>query len=147
VASKRSSTAKSTRRRRARPPERVSPEVERWLAAHDHPLRPVLLAVRQAILAVDPLIAEGIKWNAPSFHLREYFATAAIRAEDVVHVVLHRGAKARPIPNGGVTILDPAGLLEWHSHDRASVRFRTRSEFQSRRTAFQKILRQWIRLI
>jgi hypothetical protein len=147
VASKNPSPRKRTRRRGARPPERVSPEVERWLAAHDHPLRPVLLAVRQAILAVDPLIAEGIKWNAPSFHLREYFATAAIRGEGVVHVVLHRGAKARPLPNGGVTILDPGGLLEWHAADRASIRFRTRAEFQSGRAAFQEILRQWIRLI
>jgi hypothetical protein len=48
---------------------------------------------RQIILDADASIAEGIKWNAPSFYTSEYFATIQLRAKDGVQVILHLGAK------------------------------------------------------
>jgi len=44
-----------------------SPGVTEHIAKMTHPLKPTLEAVRRAILAADPAIAEGIKWNSPAF--------------------------------------------------------------------------------
>lgn len=63
--------------------------VDEFLRKVDHPLKPVLEAVRKTILGVNPEIREGIKWNAPSFHFKEYFATAGLRSRDFVQVIFH----------------------------------------------------------
>ena len=65
------------------------------------------------------MVAEAIKWNVPSFRVKEYFATISIRA-DVVQVILHRGAKATAASKTGLTIDDPSDLLEWLGKERAS---------------------------
>jgi len=76
VASK-DSSPKPTKRSASAPEN-----VEAFLASLDHPFKPEILALRQVILGADPSIAEGIKWNAPSFRTSEYFATMHLRAKD-----------------------------------------------------------------
>jgi hypothetical protein len=80
VASKASSTKPT--KRNASAPENV----ETFLASLDHPFKQEILALRQIFLGADPSIAEGIKWNAPSFRTSEYFATFHLRAKDGVQV-------------------------------------------------------------
>lgn len=138
MASKRSRT-KTTRQ----PP---TAEVETFLAALEHPFKEELLALRRIILSVDPRIAEGIKWNAPSFRTSEYFATFHLRAKDGVQVILHRGAKKRTELEKP-TIVDPGSLLEWLGEDRASVKLRDMKEIKTTRPAFVKIVRQWLDFI
>ena len=118
--------------------------VETFLASLDHPFKQEILALRQIILGADPSIAEGIKWNAPSFRTLEYFATVHLRAKDGVQVILHLGAKTRDTAIAGVAIADPGSLLEWLAKDRASVAFRDLKEIDARRSAFADIIRQWI---
>ena len=97
---------------------RKSPEsVDTFLAALDHPMKPEILAIRQIILGADPGIAEGIKWNAPSFRTTEWFATFHLRAKVGLQVILHLGAKARSTPD--IAFDDP--LFIWLGKDRASV--------------------------
>jgi hypothetical protein len=115
--------------------------VEAFLAALEHPRKREILAVRQIILGADPRIAEGIKWNAPSFRTSEYFATVHLRAKDGVQVILHRGAKTRA---GGLSIHDPESLLEWLGKDRASVKFRDLRDIEARQSAFTNGIRRWI---
>ena len=74
-------------------------DVESFLAALNHPMKPEILAVRQTILGADPSITEGIKWNAPSFRTTEWFATFHLRAKVGLQVILHLGAKARSSPD------------------------------------------------
>lgn len=109
----------------------------------DHPLKAELEAVRSIILGANPEISEGIKWNAPSFRCKEYFATINIR-KDVVLVILHLGAKVKDNSTAGLTISDPTGLLEWLAKDRAAVKFRDMKAIKSSRAAFENIVRQWI---
>src|SRR5262245_35945740 len=101
----------------------------------DHPLKPALEAVRAIILGVSPKISEGIKWNSPSFRVQEWFATINIR-KDAVHVILHLGAKVKDNSTGGLTIDDPAGLLEWLAKDRAAVKFSDLRAVKSGRASF-----------
>jgi hypothetical protein len=118
-------------------------DVDDFMRSLDHPLKAELQAVRNIIRGVEPGITEGIKWNAPSFCLRDHFATFNIRA-DVLLVILHQGAKSTAASANGVTIDDPGGLLEWRGKDRAVVTFSDMKAIKARKAAFEHILRQWI---
>lgn len=118
-------------------------EVDDFMRKLDHPLKAELGAVRSILLGVSPEIIEGIKWNAPSFRVQEWFATVNIR-KDVVLVILHLGAKVKDNSTAGLTIRDPTGLLEWLAKDRALVKFPDMKAIQSGRKAFEGIVRQWI---
>ncbi|WP_309888753.1 DUF1801 domain-containing protein [Archangium sp.] len=119
--------------------------VEAFLASLEHPFKQEILALRQIILGADPQIAEGIKWNAPSFHTSEYFATFQLRAKEGVQLILHLGAKTRDTATTGIAISDPDSLLEWLAKDRASVKFRDLKDIDAKRSAFEKLLRQWLK--
>jgi hypothetical protein len=112
-----------------------------------HPCKADIEVLRRAILAVDPSVAEGIKWNAPSYRTTEYFATTNLRAKVGIGLVLHLGAKARDLPAGGLVIADPAKMLKWLGKDRALIEFRTGTEVQERIPALQAVLREWIRYV
>ncbi|NOT09668.1 MAG: DUF1801 domain-containing protein [Gemmatimonadales bacterium] len=116
----------------------------------EHPLKPALAKVRTIVAAASPKIAEGIKWNCPSFYVEEsgaYFATVNIhkkaKMEDVVMIVFHLGAKVKP----GVAkpaIRDPGGMLEWLGKDRAVARFGDLKQVRAEQKALRSIVRQWI---
>lgn len=118
--------------------------VDEFMAKLEHPFKPEIEAMRKVILAAHACIAEGIKWNAPSFRTTEYFATTNLRAKAGIGVILHRGAKVREVPAGGVLIDDPARLLKWLGKDRAVIEFGTARELEERKSALQAVLRQWI---
>jgi hypothetical protein len=140
VAPKASSPKRTTKKSEPAPEA-----VEVFLAALDHPFKEEILAIRQVILGVDQSIAEGIKWNAPSFRTSEHFATFQLRAKDGVQVILHLGAKPRE--GSGVAIADPESLLEWLAKDRASVMFRDSKDLDAKRSAFADVIRQWIKYV
>lgn len=124
---------------------RSDPAVDALLAKLDHPLAPVVQAIRRLILGVDPRIGEGVKWNAPSYRLADWFATAGVRPKDAfVRVVLHTGAKVKEFATTGLRIDDPDGLLEWHAKDRASVCIDSMNNFDAKSAAMRRIVRQWI---
>ncbi len=134
---------------RLRKPAHTSPAdssraVDAFMAGLVHPFKSEIEQVRALILGVDSSIAEGIKWNAPSFRTSEYFATTNLRSRTGVCVILHLGAKVRELPAGGVSISDPERLLQWLAADRAAVVFRSSEEMRAKAEAFRSILRQWI---
>ena len=122
----------------------MSTDVAALLAGLEHPREPEILALRALILGAHPSIREGIKWNAPSYHTTEHFATFHLRGKTGVQIVLHLGAKARPDTRVRDAVNDPGGLLEWRSHDRALVSFRDLADIEEKRAAFTAILRQWL---
>jgi hypothetical protein len=121
---------------------RTSTDVETFLSTLEHPFKREILAVRAIILGADSRIGEEIKWNAPSFHLAEHFATMHLRAKDGVQVILHLGAKKRDV--AALEIDDPKGLLRWLAKDRATVTFGNMNDVEEREGAFTEIIRQWI---
>lgn len=118
--------------------------VDQFMAALDHPFKAEIETLRRAILAVDPAIAEGIKWNAPSWRTTDYFATTHLRGKAGFSLILHLGAKDRALPAGGPAIDDPTGLLKWLGKDRAQVEFGTAADLQAKLPVLQALLRQWI---
>lgn len=128
------------------PELRHAPEVSAFMQALEHPLKPEIAALRDIILGADPTIAEEIKWNAPSFRTREFFATFHLRAKGCVQVILHRGAKVRDRDaHEQLPIADPSGMLEWLSKDRASIRLHSMAEIEERRAALGSLISAWIR--
>ena len=124
----------------------MAPEtVEAFVASLDEAAKPAVSALRQIFLAADPGIAEGIKWNVPSFRTSEYFATMNLRVKTGIGVVLHFGAKKSDVSMTGVEIPDPESLLVWLAKDRAMITFRDVDDITTRRAALTKLIREWIK--
>ena len=123
-----------------------------FMEALEHPLKPALKRVLEAIRRSDPSIEPAIKWNAPSFKEPKsgvFFATVNIhgskKAADSVLIVLHQGAKAKAGGPSSKAIKDPGGLLEWMGKDRAVVRFADLAEVVAKERFLQDVIRQWIK--
>lgn len=117
--------------------------VDALMAQLAHPHADAIDALRSAVRTADPSIAEGVKWNAPSFRTVEWFATVHLRAKRGIALILHLGAKARP--DAALAIDDPDRLLTWLGKDRASIAFDDADAVRARAAAVQAIVRQWIR--
>jgi len=118
--------------------------VNHFMAALDHPHKAEIQALRELILTSGDEVAEGIKWNAPSYRAHEYFATTNLRLKNGVGIILHLGAKVRDTQ---VSIDDPKTLLTWHGENRASFNVRSMEELQQHALALRAILAQWLRYV
>jgi hypothetical protein len=121
--------------------------VDQFMAELVHPCKAEIQAIRESLLQAAPAIAEGIKWKAPSFRTREYFATMHLREKQGIGVILHLGAKVRDIGRDGLAIEDPAHLLEWLAADRARIRFSDLSDFRQKQAAFEALIRRWLEYV
>ena len=139
-------TSKSKPRAHNKPAD-TTLAVDEFMHGLEHPSKSAIEILRSLILDVDPSIAEGIKWNAPSFRTTEYFATTNLRAKVGLGLILHLGAKVRELPEGAVAIDDPGKLLKWLGKDRAMVEFATTDELEGKRAALVAVLRQWIKYV
>ena len=113
----------------------------------EHPSEELVEAIRNSILGADRSIDEGIKWNSPSFCTSEHFATMNLREKKGIGLILHRGAKKRDLPTGGIIIEDPSKLLKWLGKDRAMVVFVSLEDFNSKKAALKRVIQQWIRYV
>lgn len=123
----------------------TSAAVDAFMTALDHPHKAAIARVRAAMRDAAPSIAEGVKWNVPSFRTHEYFATIHLRAKVGIGLILHLGAKVRK--DVAVTIEDPDGLLVWLAPDRAVVHFADVNDVDARAAALQAVVRQWIAFV
>jgi hypothetical protein len=118
--------------------------VDEFMSKLDHAFKSEIQEIRRTILGADPAIAEGIKWNAPSFRTTEYFATINLRERGGIGIILHLGAKVRDMGPDGLLIEDPDGLLRWLAKDRAVVVFKDWNDSTARTSAFQRLIKQWV---
>ena len=118
--------------------------VDAFMRALDHPFKAEIEAIRQTIRVAHRSIAEGVKWNAPSFRTTEYFATTNLREKAGVGVILHLGAKVKDRGPGRVPVDDPRGLLKWLATDRAMVVFTSMDDINAKRPDFERLIRSWI---
>jgi hypothetical protein len=125
-------------------PATNDPAVEAFVRDLDHPLKPVVEAMRRLVRGVDPSVGEGIKWNAPSFFTTDHFATFNLRAGDRVRLIMHTGAKAKAAAKAGLAVADPSGVLEWAAPDRAVISVRDLADLAAREAAIAGVLRAWV---
>lgn len=70
-----------------------NPEVEAWLATYDNPMKPVVSAMREVILAADSRVTEAIKWKAPTFIYKGNLASFFPKAKKHASLMFHKGAQ------------------------------------------------------
>lgn len=116
--------------------------VDKFMAKLAHPHKDAVEVIRRVMCDADPAIAEGVKWNAPSFRTTEYFATTHLRAHDGIGIVMHLGATVGETPV--FQLEDPRGLLKWLAKDRALMNFAGIEDVKAHEEAIQAIVRQWI---
>ncbi|MCX7564572.1 DUF1801 domain-containing protein [Xanthomonadaceae bacterium XH05] len=125
----------------------TSEAVDALMAGLTHPHHAGIQALRRCLAAADPSIREGVKWNAPSWRTHEYFATTHLRSKQGFGLILHRGAKVKALPEGGLAIADPQGLLKWLAADRAMVEFSDEADLAGKSEALQALVRVWIKQV
>jgi hypothetical protein len=112
-----------------------TPKVDAYMQALEHPLKPVMEAVRAIILGAHPGITEGIKWNSPSFYYKGDMVVFHTRSAE--HLLLI-------FPNG-IVIGDESGLLEGDYVDRRMAYFRSMDEVNSKQAALESAILGWVR--
>jgi hypothetical protein len=66
--------------------------VDDWFAKYENPMKPVVVAMRDAILAADPRIDECIKWQAPTFTYEGNLASFFPRSKQHASLMFHQGS-------------------------------------------------------
>jgi len=111
-----------------------SPEVDAWFAAYDNPMKPVVQAVREAVLAVDDRVGECIKWKAPTFTFAGNIASFNPRSKKHCSLMFHTGAK---IP-GDHPVLEGGGEVARY------IKFADLDEVAAKGPALAAVIEAWI---
>ncbi len=118
----------------------VAEQVEQYMAALAHPMKAEIERLRGIIRAANPAISERIKWNAPSYHVRETdivtFGPPA-RKMDEVMLVFHHPAV--------VKIGSP--ILTGNYSDRRLAIFKSMAEIEANGEEIGRILNEIIAAI
>jgi hypothetical protein len=114
-------------------PMPTDPTVEAWFAELVHPMKAVMLRVREVVLAADPRITETMKWKSPTFMYGGNLASIDPHAKRWVSVLFHRGAE---IP-GEHPILEGEGRLARYA------RFDDIDSVEAGRPALEAVVRAW----
>lgn len=117
--------------------------LQAWLANCRHPLRAELDALRAIVVAAEPRLVEGVKWNAPSYAFAgDDRLTFNLSAKDRVRLIFHCGVKKRAA--AGRVPVDDQGLLEWAADDRGIATFRSADEVAAAKKALTQLVRAWL---
>ena len=70
-----------------------NPDVDAWLDQYDNPMKPVVSAMRDLILACDTRITETIKWQAPTFMYKGNISSFFPKSKKHASLMFHKGAE------------------------------------------------------
>lgn len=114
------------------------------MAELEHPFKPAIEALRQAILASDVEISEQVKWNAPSFVCRGVDrVTFRLHPGRIFQVILHSGVSRQA--SAGAPFQDASGQVEWVAADRGVISFRDPEDARARLTETVQLITRWMR--
>ncbi len=125
------------------PSPKKQTDVTAFMALLDHPYKEGIERLRAAIMALDSTMVEEIKWNAPSFRLEDHFATFKLHPPTNIQIVLHRGAKPKPVDKT-YALTDTHGLLKWAAADRCVITLASSEQARQLELEVAAIVRQWI---
>jgi len=67
-------------------------DVDAWMATYDNPMKPIVSAMRDVIIAADPRVDEVIKWQAPTFTYKGNIASFFPKSKKHASLMFHTGA-------------------------------------------------------
>ena len=122
-------------------------QVDKYVRALTHPLKPVVEELRAIILNTDSAIGEEIKWNAPAFFYMgpmaeldpkqhgRHVVVFNLFKKDCVRLVFLSGARTR----------DTSGLLVGDYADgRRLALFSSVEEVHSKKSALERVIQNWL---
>jgi len=111
----------------------MTAEVDAWMAGYDNPMKPVVQAMREVILAADDRIAECIKWSAPTFTYKGNMASFFPKSKAHASLMFHKGAGIPgSFPN-----------LEGDGKEARSFKVTDLADLDAKRAELQAITRAW----
>lgn len=118
-----------------------------FISELEHPLKKEFLELRKLILESIPNCNEHIKWNAPSYQLKDTdFLTFKLFPPKNIQLVFHRGAKVKEMPKDKL-INDTFGLLKWAANDRAVATFNSMKDIQNFKNELIITINEWIKTL
>lgn len=112
----------------------MAAEVDTWFEAYENPMKPVVQAVREVVLASDERVDECIKWKAPTFTYKGNIASFYPKSKKHASLMFHQGAK---IP-GAFPHLEGDGDTSRH------MKFTDLDDVVAKTEELQAIVRAWI---
>jgi len=110
-----------------------SPEVEAWLVRYDNPMKEVVAAMRDAILASDSRVGECIKWQAPTFTYRGNIASFFPKSKKHASLMFHKGGEIPgKFPN-----------LVGDGKETRSFKVESLADLKAKKTELAAIVRAW----
>ncbi len=122
--------------------------VEEFLEDLNEVRRQQVQALRKIILSLDPVLAEHIKWNAPSYVFNgEDRITFNTHYPDKIVVLIHMGATKKEDKNAVPVMKDDSGLIQWNSDIRGTLSFSSIDEIQDNEVALHAIFKNWLAIL
>jgi len=122
-------------------------KVDEFMRSLDYPLKEVLQHIREFILQIDPVIGEGIFYNAPVFYYtgpmkpflpkeyKRYIVGSNLFKQDLLRLIFLKGASAE----------DPAGILEGDYKDgRRLLSVASLDDIKSKEKALKGIIQELV---
>lgn len=108
-------------------------EVNKWFSRYENPMKEVVQAVRETILAADTRIEETIKWQAPTFMYKGNLASFFPRATKHASLMFHKGKSIRgDFPN-----------LEGDGKEGRTMKFSSLEDLKSKKAELSAIVVAW----
>lgn len=121
--------------------------VDDFINKLEHPLKDLVIQLRELILKSEPRLTEQVKWNAPSFcYNGDDRITMNLSKKEQVLLIFHLGAKSRDERKLETIIKDPDKTLEWLSSNRAVMRFRSTADLKIFEPALKKNIAGWLKV-
>lgn len=120
--------------------------ISQFMADQPSDIRSQIELLRKIILAAEPSLEEGIKWNAPSFSYQgqDRLTFNVMNKFARVGLVLHRGA-AQKEDKTAKPVIDGNGLVDWKSNIRGLIIFDDLKDIQAKQTQVTTIIQDWIK--
>lgn len=119
-------------------PKNETEKVDEFMKNLKHDFKKEIEEVRKIILKADSKLMERVKWNAPSFFYKYDFAAFNLHEKNKAMLVLI-------FPKGIVG--DDLGVTEGDYKDRRLMYFQNMDDVKSKKSAIEKIVKQWIALV
>ncbi|MDI4647668.1 DUF1801 domain-containing protein [Cohnella hashimotonis] len=111
----------------------------------EHPMKREIEALRALVRDADVRLAEGIKWNAPSYSVDgEDRVTLNLQGKGIIRLVFHAGAKKKNLNIRAAWGEDASGLLEWAADDRAIVKLAGMDDVREKGDKLASVIRRWL---
>lgn len=126
-------------------------KVDAYIQCMKHPLKDVVIALRQLILETDKEIGEEVKWNAPTFfysgpmrpsdpkEYKRYLIVSNLYQQNCIRLVFPSGAK---VDDGSGQLLEGE-----YADGRRLAMFRSLEEVQAKKLPMQAAIKKWLELL